>query len=73
MTGPSLTWMQKLVVPTFHTWRLKSIQCSYNIHTYLSVIASNDPDKIIWQVKYKEVIFIDGFMTTTTLADQWGF
>ena len=25
----------------FHTWGLKSIQWSYNIHIYLSVIASN--------------------------------
>ena len=32
----------KIGSPTFHTWLLKSIQCSYNIHTYLSVIASND-------------------------------
>ena len=31
----------KIGDPTFHTWGLKSIQYSYNIHTYLSVIASN--------------------------------
>ena len=33
----------KIGSPTCHTSGLKSIQWSYNIHTYLSVIASNDP------------------------------
>ena len=32
----------KIVSPKFHTWGLKYIQYSYNIHTYLSVIASNE-------------------------------
>ena len=31
----------KIGSPTFHTWGLKSIQQPYNIHTYLSVTASN--------------------------------
>ena len=31
----------KIGSPTFHTWGLKSIRCSYNIHTHLSVISSN--------------------------------
>ena len=35
----------KIGSPTFHTWGLKSIQWPYNIHTYLSVIASNDTEK----------------------------
>ena len=31
----------KIGSPTFHTCGLKSIQWPHNIHTYLSVIASN--------------------------------
>ena len=31
----------KIGSPTFHTSGLKPIQLTYNIHTYLSVIASN--------------------------------
>ena len=40
--GPSLAWSQKLVVQHFQHWGLKSIQWHCNIHTYLSVIDSND-------------------------------
>ena len=32
----------KIGSPTFHTWGLKSIQQTYNVHTYLSKIASNE-------------------------------
>ena len=31
----------KIGSPTFHTWGLKSTQQPFNIHIYLSVIASN--------------------------------
>ena len=36
----------KIGIPTIHTCGLKSIQQPYNIHTYLSVIASNVNDPI---------------------------
>ena len=32
----------KIDSPTFHTWGLKSIQYTYNVDTYLSMIASNE-------------------------------
>ena len=32
----------KIGTPTFHTWGLKSIKYPHSIHTYLSVIASNE-------------------------------
>ena len=44
----------KIGSPTLHTWGLKSIQQRYNIHTYLSVIASND-EIIFWFHVYSNV------------------
>ena len=38
---PLLAQIQTIGCPTFHSWCLKSIHESYNIHTYLSMIASN--------------------------------
>ena len=40
-TEPLLARIQKSGSQTFYTWGLKSIHQSYNINTYLPIIATN--------------------------------